>query len=288
MEKKFELIVRNIYGANRVDENLSDFVINSHYEIFIVGMKSILLSENKIGAYIDEDKLKQELNLLREYFSDDKSVRCALAEDEFLFLLLLPSIMMNKIWGSVEENIVRLCSACSLSKDRIPSMQVLASAYFDYFLGINEFDGGELSEDSVINAKKRLIDFSLMESLDNIDKIDILKYEQARVKILEKFDVNIMESIGFKDLNDKLLSSSSFDTDSVSVFSNYIIKMRNGRINPKLIKYNLNDKPTFVGCIDNSKKDFNHPIMGICQIVNCDEDYIYLKTRIGKIRLKCK
>lgn len=291
MENKIKNMISQVYDVSSSEE-----VSNLYYQFFIVGMKSMILSEEKIGAFYNEAKLRQELNLLREYITSIDSVRNILKhDDKSVFLLLLPSIMMNKDWQAIIDNTVIIFNVCALDYSRLIKFQLLASIISDFFIGKNIYLHDCISDEIIDDSKNKLIDISIRDSnvklAYSISKIDLLKYEQSRITTIDLLNKRRINELTYLNLIDEYINLEMKFNDMtddekkrVDSFSKFIIKMRNGRLNPRLMKYDLQAKPTFKGYMTSNK--FSHPIMGVCEIYKRDENMIYLKTKIGNIRMK--
>ena len=291
MENRIKNIIYEIYNDSKDEE-----VTNLYYQLFIVGMKSLILSEHKLGAYYNESKLKQELNLLREYFSTDKSVRVILnTDDKGIFAILLPAIMMNKEWDAIIENTVRLFNVCSIDYNKLPRIQLMASLISGYLINKNIYVDNQLEDEVIESCKNKIIDISIKEmneiTSNEIDMIKILKYEQERIKIIELLNKRCIDEMKYLNIVYGYINCVNLDENisreeevMIDSFAKFIVKMRSGRINPKMMKYDLQAKPTFSGYL--KVKKFSHPIMGTCEIYDRKNGMIYIKTKIGNIRMK--
>lgn len=265
------------------------------FQLFLLSTKSLIPYEDRIGCMFDANRYKKELEVFAYYKNGKnenidfyiKSKRASLNEDELLEYKLLPIIIANTNWNTLEDEVMKLTLMYTYNKHSIIDSIILSSVIFNYMNLDN------LNIDILKNtSKERLIQFSLKEFLEKyniqIDKKLIIEYEQERINIIS--GENILERLS------KLKSAEHIYNNRKGMkkvykenelilknFTSYIFKLRKGIINPEKLIINYNNMRDLKELLKNN--EFNHPFLGKCKIIKRNDKEIILRNKLGLLKV---
>lgn len=260
----------NIFQEDKI-ENEKHTIIS---QLAMITIKSLMPSDLVAGNLIDYKRFKEELNLLKSYKIDTSNIlpidieedRYFKYKDRTLYARLLSIIIGNKDWSIMEEEVIK--NVLYTTGDINSLLEWLAISR-TMFLNLQNED------DIVEDLKEYIINFSQIEFLEkyrNRYKYDVLEsdvnfevnFERERVSLISflhgidmgKFETlkDIIEVLAGKDaktaIGNIVMNASKDRTieydmeNSYERMGDYILKLRNSRIDPnnlKIKEYQLPD-----------------------------------------------
>ena len=295
---------------------------NGQHTIFsqlaMITIKSLMPSDVFVGSAIDYRRFKEELILLKEYKLDlDNNFKIDLEEEEYfkykdktLYCRILPIIIANKDYSIIEDemikNVLYTTGDIATLLEWILISRIIFSNFQDH-------------DDPLEDLKQYIINFSQIEFLEKYGdayRYDVLKstvnfeisFERERVSLITllhgidmgKFKdakdiLEVLEGKEAKTSIGNLLIDSIKDKsieynieDSYERMGEYILKLRNSRIDPDALKikeYVLPDVFAF-----KEGEVFFHSLLNQSKVIkkeNNDEHLTSLiQTRAGKYLFK--
>lgn len=290
-------------------------------DLVILTIKSLIPSEEAVRVDIDYIRYEEEIKLWKYYrHGENPSLMNILGKvapqiywngkDDTLYYRLLPIILANKDFGSIKQEVIKNILFTTGNIEVL--IEGLLLSKLIYYL-IN-------GKENILNGlKEEIINFSQTEFLEEyreIFRISLegyegkypIEFEQNKIYALNT--LNLSFSRRFKTLEDclKILlnkekantilgksiefyvhnkANNEFKLDSYYYnLANYIYNMRNGRIDPKLLKidkYNLPDIFKF-----QEGEVFFHSLLNKSKVIKRQDlngkIIIYLKTKSGIYR----
>ena len=295
---------------------------NGQHTIFsqlaMITIKSLIPSDVFVGSAIDYRRFKEELILLKEYKLDlDNNFKIDLEEEEYfkykdktLYCRILPIIIANKDYSIIEDEMI---------KNVLYTTGDIATLLEWILISRIIFSNLQDHDDPLEDLKQYIINFSQIEFLEkhgDAYRYDVLKstvnfeisFERERVSL-----INLLHGIDmgkFKDAKDilevlegkeaktslgNLLIDSIKDKsieynieDSYERMGEYILKLRNSRIDPDALKikeYVLPDVFAF-----KEGEVFFHSLLNQSKVIRKENKNEHLtsliQTRAGKYLFK--
>lgn len=293
-------------------------------EITVITIKSLLPSEEEVATRIDYFRFRKEMELWYYYRNSDnesllnsidkpKADIYFLGIDDSVFIRISPIVFSNNKWDVIREEVLKNILYTTGNIATLLEGLLLSKVLF---LTFND-SGNILKEikEEIINLSQT----NFIESYKNSFRVDINNYpgnfhvdfERRRIEIINilndlesKYFETLSESmkvvnrnvkseyspfaIGLYSLNNNIEPDKKESTSIYESFSDYIYKLKKGRIDPKLLyidKYTLPDIFSFnVGDV------FYHSLLNKCKVLKKEEIndglIIYLDTKSGVYKFK--
>jgi hypothetical protein len=267
------------------------------YQMLVLSVKSLMPFEDKVGCMIDKDRYLAELEVFKYYRNgiDDAldflmNNRCHSGIfDTLLEFRILPIVMSNTDYKTLEEEALKLVFLYTLNVNSIIDGIVLSSAVCEHLCR------EEVSaEDIALSAKDRLIQFSLKEFTEKnnieIDRKMLIAFEKERVKeitggILSDDKINKYKTLQHIVLGKKSQDEINEDCNNVlESFGEYIQKLRMGIISPEKLKIQKGLIRDFKYYL--KSPTFSHPLLGKCRIEKNSGDEIIFRNKLGLFKVK--
>lgn len=280
------------------EDSMVDKFAGLEFQLFLLSTKSLIPFENKIGCGFDINRYRNEMEVFRYYKNgNDEIINCyfkngkpSCIEDALLEYKILPIAISNTDWDTLIEEVLKIVLLYTFNKSTILNAIILSSIIYEYFYS-EVFD-----IDLALNkTKDRLIEFSLKEFYENkikmqLDKETLIDFEKERVKIILKNNcISEKEILSFKSLQHIVNNSTAcktIDRDNEAVLNNfaaYILKLRNGTVNPEKLKYSQELMHDFKRYLESSS--FIHPLLGKCIVLKKEYGQIILKNKLGLLKV---
>lgn len=290
-------------------------------DLVVLTIKSLLPSEETVSVDIDYIRYKEEINLWRYYrHGENPSLMNILDglepniywrdKDDTLYYRLLPIILANKDFSSIRQEVIKNILFTTGNVEVLIEGLLLSKLIHYLILG---------KEDIIYELKEEVINFSQIEFLERYKKLFRISLEEYKGKYAIEFEqnkiyalntLNISFSHRFKTLEDclKVLLEKAKPSTTIGKCINfykeanpninfsvdkyyyelaqYVYNLRNGRIDPKLLKideYNLPDIFKF-----QEGQVFYHSLLNKSKVIKREDidnkTIIHLKTKSGIYR----
>jgi hypothetical protein len=251
--------------------------------------------EDNIGCFLDRERYIKETELLKLYINghDDcienyfKNKRPYEGEDSLIEYKIMPIAIANIVWENLIEEVMRTTFFYTLNKRTIINSILTSSAVYDY-LSDENID----IEDMNLNAKERLIQFSIKEFFEKhniiLDKMSIIDFEKERIKTITRTEIYSEECILKSKTLQHIMNNVSpiekeYNNEILSSYSAYLLKLRKGTISPEKLKIGDGKIPELKEFLKYSS--FSHPLLGKCNIVRRTEKEIILRNKTGLMKV---
>lgn len=285
------------------EDSMAEQFPNIEFQLFILSVKCLIPYENKIGCMIDLKRYEKEVEALKYYINGNdetlehfiKSKNTSYIYDSLLEYKLLPIISSNTVYENMIEEIFNLTKFYSINIKTIIETIIISSCIFDY-LSCDETVDMDLDLLNN-NIKERLIGFSIKDFIENMNINDIniknyiIDFEKERIKYLLKLSILTDELIlKYKSLqyilNKKLAvrEINNENSKTLNNFTEYLIKLRKGIVNPEKLKLNLDNISDLKEYLKSSQ--FIHPLLGKCIILKRSSAEIIIRNKLGLLKVK--
>lgn len=275
------------------EDNSGNKIPGIELQLFLIAVKCLVPCENEVGCYFDVHRYKKEIELFNcyknghdevlEYYLENKKTTEKF--DNLLEYKIIPVIIANTEWDILINEALKASMFYSTNKTTI-LYTILISSYINEYLNSNTENINEVT-------KERLIGFSLKDfsGINNIqiNKSSLIDFEKERIKMLSKSEFITDEFINnFKSLHYiyNEIKNENGDTAGETVlysFSQYLLKLRKGIINPEKLKISMDNIPEIKECLQYST--FSHPLLGRCKVLKRCEKEVILKNKSGLIKV---
>lgn len=286
------------------EDNSGDKLPNLKLQLFLIAVKSIMPYEDKVGCMFDYARYEKEIDLFKyykngqdelvDYYIENKSH--SEKEDVLLEYKLIPLLIANTSWEILLNETLRAASFYSLNKKTLINTIIISSVIFEY-LNQEQLNIEAINE----NTKERLINFSLKDFLNNnniqFNKIKLIEFEKERISALSSNEIicdelkeqykslsfiyNYIKNDNAEQTIDPQINETSEET-VLTAFSQYLLKLRKGLINPEKLKIQLNNIPDLKEFLKYTS--FSHPLLGKCKVLKRGNETI-LKNKSGLIKV---
>nr|WP_300005101.1 hypothetical protein [Tissierella sp.] len=242
-------------------------------QLAMITIKSLMPSDKTIGNTIDYKRFEEELKLLRYYKLDAYNhFKRNLDETEYfnykdktLYSRILPIILSNKDYGIVEEEVIKniiyttgnietLLEGLTISKVlflAIEDGQNLLEALKQYIINLSQVEYLEKYRDLYqYDLLKNDVNFEVSFERERVSLITLLhgidmgKFKDVKdiLKVLEGEEAKTsLGRIIFNSIKEKPLEYDM--EDSYERMGDYILKLRNSRIDPDALKIERYELP---------------------------------------------
>lgn len=246
---------------------IASFDINDNElkDLIIINTKCLIDNKLQRSVFIDNNRLKDELIYYKFYGE--------IRQNNIILNIILPVILSNTNIQKSEEESVELIKKYVkyFKKEGLLFEYVLATVLYNSIIH-NIVDNKDIEYKELLQIiKEKIIEFSI-----ELDKLNTVKFQMARIKVIQKIDnyidlkldnydnndivgtiLNILYDIyienrqveddGINSIKKSILSALgeevSLNTDNIDFIlsmSDYIIKLRSYKINKKLYDNNVN------------------------------------------------
>lgn len=291
-------------------------------DLIILTIKSLLPSEVIVRVDIDYRRYKEELNLWKYYRNGDNPSLMNILEsmkpniywkgkDNTLYYRLLPIILANKDFEAIKEEVIKNILFTTGNIETLIEGVLLSKIIHNLLLGKNDVIIG--LKDEIINLSQR----EFLEKYKEYFRIPIEEYESNFSVEFEQYKIYALNVLNqsysnrFKILEDcvEILLDNKEGNTTIGKYINsyengeinkkfqldnhykelgvYVFNLRNGRIDPKLLKihkYQLPDVFKF-----QQGEVFYHSLLNKAKVIKREDIgekvTIHLKTKSGIYRL---
>lgn len=305
------------------DEDINKNDGPSHItDLIILTIKSLIPSEESVRVDIDYTRYEEEIKLWKYYrHGENPSLMNVLdgtdpnvyweGKDDTLYYRLMPIILANKDFGPVRQEVIKNTLFTIGNIEALIEGILLSKLIYCLIIG----------KENILNElKEEVINFSQIEFIEEYREFFRIPYEEYKGKYPIEFEQNKIYALNtlnlfftrrFKALEDclKILlnkekastilgksvefyvdgnSNNQLQLDSYYYeLGNYIYNLRNGRIDPKLLKIDKYHLPNIFEFQEGEV--FYHSLLNKSKVIKRQEIdgkvIIHLKTKSGIYRL---
>lgn len=311
MSKDFEYLYRSLV--------INDYRANQSYgylsELSVLTIKSILPSMTEVGNRIDYRRYTEEIKLWMMYRSGFNKSTFKLnnpdyniyygEKDNSIVARIIPLVIINKNWEILLDEVIKNTLFTTGNMESLFESIVMAEIYYSSYNNISDFK--EKIKSTIINLSQN----AFMDRYEKCYRLSPrnpkkfkIQFELEKIKLINLFndiDINgygvIKEAFDYFNNPDIVLNTmevkilKTFEEREYqnidkfySSLSDYLIKIRNSRVNPDSLIIKDYILPNVFEY--NKGETFFHSLLGDSLVVEKSLDSIQIKTKSGYYNLK--
>lgn len=295
---------KDLLEKQKKGKSLSEDIFFEESEIFLMILKSMILTEEEFGAVIDYNRLIKELETWKLYRHTNNEMLIKKLNEDYkeynknyfkeLYIGSFAIIVSNENKKTVLKEILKMSFFFT------GNIKLILQNYYESAILFNLLNGNSI-EKTLMDSKQEIIRLSLKEEIEKYTKFlkykenenYILEFEKARVKLIMEISNIEEDNFYIKDLKLgyilECFSEESKYADTVTSIGlyEYLFKLRKGRISIDSFKNNYENNIDYFSLEKGSI--IRDPVFGRFQLLDIIQqdkyELRYIKTKIGKFRL---
>ncbi|NBI05459.1 hypothetical protein [Senegalia massiliensis] len=297
-----DIIEKIINSASTMDalKNNKNVIRNYQLQLMLSTIKSLIPSEDKKGIRIYYPRFIKEMELLKYYIYNtdkNKTNNYYKYKDSNFTARIIPIVITNSDFDIAREEIIKNILFFTGNIKSLLSGILLGKL-------LDRLINGEYKKEEILkNLKNEIINFSQTEFLKKYKeyyRIDLEEYEGNYTINFEKERINLINTLNDISYNDDIIKKSILiienhcEVDSTKIndifllsvlgvyseeinkieyndkkfmtkISDYLVKLRKGRIDPSSLNINMNNIPNL---FDSNQGDIiDHPLLNRSKII---------------------
>lgn len=297
-------------------------------QIFINTLKSLLPSEDIVGTGVDYNRFEKEMKLWYYYkngqnlciengiYVTDENIYWN-GIDDSVYIRLSPIVFANESWETARDEILKYVLFTTGNIQTILQSLLVSKLLFLIICSEGKFEIGDLKEEIISFSQKEFLEkynscfrvsfanypgnFSIEFERSRIDIINLLNgFSTSKYGVLNE-SIEVLKEENYADgLNlfskglyfmmrgENRTSGKLEKNDLANNFSNYLIRLRKSRIDPKNLRIDEYILPDIFKI--NEGECFYHSLLNNSTVIkreeNDNEIIVHVKTKVGVYRFK--